>query len=180
VEFAAAAQSGVRVDFDTAAQRLVAHLQELGDREVILHPVAEGDALMDAWRAALSARMPQARTLTDSASVERMIGRSRAAVVICDSDPGAGKVLAAGRRMRCAVPQELSCVGFGDDPFAADLTPSLTTFRFDYPAIANLLIGAILALRGGRAPAVAVVVPKLVIRRSTAVSRETSVGIGFT
>ncbi len=55
--------------------------------------------------------------------------------VFCSSDLLALGVLTEARVRGLAVPSRLAVVGFGDNEFAADLEPALTTVRIDGAAI---------------------------------------------
>ena len=55
--------------------------------------------------------------------------------VFCSSDLLALGVLTEARARGLAVPSQLAVVGFGDNEFAADLEPALTTVRIDGAAI---------------------------------------------
>jgi DNA-binding LacI/PurR family transcriptional regulator len=82
-------------------------------------------------------------------------------------------------RAGVAVPEDLSCVGFGDEPFAARLATPLTTVRIPQVAIGEALAEGLLAVRAGAGPKRLCITPKLVLRQSVAradVPRETTPG----
>ena len=55
--------------------------------------------------------------------------------VFCSSDLLALGVMTEAQARGLAVPARLAIVGFGDNEFAADLEPALTTVRIDSAAI---------------------------------------------
>jgi DNA-binding LacI/PurR family transcriptional regulator len=167
VAFGPEAAAGVRVDLPTAANRLALHLAELGDREIALLGGPATDPIGQRWRAALRDRLPLAAVVDRMHSIQSLIDRSAGRAIVCASDQEAASVLAAASRAGAGVPAQVACVGFGDESFAADLVPSLTTLRLDHVAIGRTLAAGLLGLRAGGAPIVERVVPKLVIRRST-------------
>jgi LacI family transcriptional regulator len=98
--------------------------------------------------------------------------------IIALNDLMAAGVLAAAREAGQVVPQRLSVVGFDDVPFAADLSPTLTTVRLPLEAMGRtameLLLddgagaGAGVGDSVGGSPRIVAVEPELVARSSTA------------
>ena len=86
------------------------------------------------------------------------------------NDFSAMGVLRAFEEMGCAVPEDISIIGFGDVPLATLIDPALTTVRepfkeIGYQAADNLLK----MIRGKRVGAKHVVLPvELIVRKSTA------------
>jgi LacI family gluconate utilization system Gnt-I transcriptional repressor len=70
--------------------------------------------------------------------------------VFCSSDLLALGVLVEARSRGVAVPWRLAVVGFGDNDFAADLEPALTTVRIDGGAIGRQAAQFIMARAEGR------------------------------
>jgi len=104
-----------------------------------------------------------ARTLLDVAEVT---------AVLCGNDElaiGATRAYQeAGRR----IPDDVSIVGFDDQPFARMWSPSLTTVQQDFVDLGRRTFGLLDAwLREGSAPDDSAVVPELVVRESTGVPR---------
>jgi DNA-binding LacI/PurR family transcriptional regulator len=94
--------------------------------------------------------------------------------VLCFSDVLARGVMRAAEDLEVRVPEELSVVGFDDNPLAQRMRPALTTVRQDVAAKGRAataaLIEAIESARSGK-PAAArqVLLPtELVVRESTA------------
>ncbi len=73
----------------------------------------------------------------------------RSGLIFCSSDLLAHGVLieAAGRGLR--VPADIAVVGFGDQEFAADTQPTITTIRVDREAFGREAAAALLARLGG-------------------------------
>jgi DNA-binding LacI/PurR family transcriptional regulator len=101
----------------------------------------------------------------------------RPTAVLCFSDVIALDVLTVARELGVRVPEDLSVVGYDDAPFAAHVTPTLTTVAQDVDAkgrtAAALLVHEIAVrqgdLRDDPPPARNVVLPtRLVVRASTA------------
>jgi LacI family gluconate utilization system Gnt-I transcriptional repressor len=70
--------------------------------------------------------------------------------VFCSSDIMALGVLTEAQAMGIHVPEQLAVVGVGDQTFAKDLEPSLTTVRIDGTAIGSIAAGFIIARAGDR------------------------------
>ncbi|RSX49503.1 Periplasmic binding protein-like domain-containing protein [Bifidobacterium callimiconis] len=74
-------------------------------------------------------------------AAEQLLGRfverpdERPTAVMTFSDDIAIGVYRAARRLGLRIPDDLSVVGFDDIPFAADITPSLTTIRPSFRAV---------------------------------------------
>jgi DNA-binding LacI/PurR family transcriptional regulator len=104
-----------------------------------------------------------------------LAGPDRPTAVLCFSDVMAYRVVRTAEELGLRVPQDLSVVGFDDNPLASRMTPALTTVRQDVrgkgAAAAAALTAAIEAAQSGRQGGRArhVVLPtELVVRDSTA------------
>jgi LacI family gluconate utilization system Gnt-I transcriptional repressor len=72
--------------------------------------------------------------------------------VYCSSDHLAMGVLTEAHARGISVPKQLSVIGAGDLDFAASLSPSLTTVRFDGPLVGKLAVEFIVDRVEGREP----------------------------
>ena len=90
-------------------------------------------------------------------------------VVHCSSDLIAhGVLLEAGAR-GLAVPRDVAVIGFGDQGFARDTTPALSSVRVDRSALGSRAAGAILGrLDGGQSPPTVTNVGFEIVRRDSA------------
>ena len=99
-----------------------------------------------AFREAAQARgLPEVAYVTVPAPTTMRSGRSALAgllaqgtkfeAVFCSSDLLALGVMTEAREQALAIPGQLAVVGFGDNDFAGDLSPALTTVRIDGEAI---------------------------------------------
>lgn len=80
----------------------------------------------------------------------------RSGVIFCSSDLLAHGVLIEARVRGIDVPGTLSVIGFGDQDFAADIAPSLTTVRVDRDLLGRTAAEALLARFEGQDPRPAV------------------------
>jgi DNA-binding LacI/PurR family transcriptional regulator len=93
--------------------------------------------------------------------------------VLCFSDVLARGVMRAAEEMRVRIPEDLSVVGFDDNPLAQRMRPALTTVRQDVAekgrAAAAALIAAIEGVQSGKArqPRQVLLPTELVVRDST-------------
>jgi len=69
----------------------------------------------------------------------------RGGAVICSSDTAAHGVMIEAQTRGIRVPQDLAVLGFGDQSFAADTYPALSTVRIDRPRMGQLAADALLA-----------------------------------
>lgn len=89
--------------------------------------------------------------------------------VLAFSDLAALEVMDAAHARGLRVPEELSVVGFDDNPIAERLRPSLTTVRQDLQRKGEAAVAAVLEQLDGAAPRDAPPIPtELVVRSSTA------------
>ena len=77
-------------------------------------------------------------------------------VVFCSSDLLAHGVLIEAQARGLSVPGDLAVIGFGDQEFAADLNPALTTVHVDRDRLGQVAAEAVLARLDGQEPARAV------------------------
>jgi LacI family gluconate utilization system Gnt-I transcriptional repressor len=70
--------------------------------------------------------------------------------VFCSSDIMALGVITEAQAMGIRIPEQLAVVGVGDQTFAKDLEPSLTTVRIDGTAIGSIAAGFIIERAGDR------------------------------
>ena len=96
--------------------------------------------------------------------------------IFCASDQLALGVLRALHEAGRRVPEDVSVVGFDGAPDGAHYLPPLTTVRQDFAELGRLSLGLLLA-QLGQAESLPtsrrqLLVPELVIRRSTAPSRD--------
>lgn len=127
---------------DERAQRRQAAFAErfetLGNTPVVDIDVG-GPARIGAGRAALS-RLLDAEGFTTGA-------------IFCSSDLLAHGVLIEAQARGLSVPDDLAVMGFGDQEFAADLHPALTTLRVDRDQLGQVAAESLLArLDGGATP----------------------------
>jgi DNA-binding LacI/PurR family transcriptional regulator len=106
---------------------------------------------------------------------EVLSGPGRPTAMLCFSDVMAYRVVRTAEELGLRVPQDLSVVGFDDNPLARRMRPALTTVRQDVrgkgSAATAALMAAIEAAQEGRKPGRAkrVLLPtELVVRDSTA------------
>ena len=97
--------------------------------------------------------------------------RPRPTAIFASNDEMAAGEYKAAFRLKIAIPDELSVVGFDDSPVASRLSPALTTIRLPIRDMARLAASKLLPVSGasGEAEAVGVsrIVPHLVVRDST-------------
>ena len=97
--------------------------------------------------------------------------RPRPTAIFASNDEMAAGVYKVAFRLKIAIPDELSVVGFDDSPVASRLSPALTTIRLPIRDMARLAASKLLPVSGasGEAEAVGVsrIVPHLVVRDST-------------
>ncbi|MFJ4833790.1 LacI family DNA-binding transcriptional regulator [Streptomyces sp. NPDC088747] len=145
------------IDYDSrgGAFQAVDHLLDAGHRRVLF---LGGDPLVSSaeqrragYRQALRAHgVAYAEELDVSGSYTRVSGyqRTRAALerrldftaIFAGTDMVAVGALAALREAGLDVPGDVSLVGFDDVPFAADLTPALTTVRVPYEELGRTAV----------------------------------------
>src|SRR6201999_159746 len=101
--------------------------------------------------------------------------RPRPTAIFASNDEMAAGVYKAAFRLKIAIPDELSVVGFDDSPVASRLSPALTTIRLPIRDMARLAASKLLpSVATPSEPAgegVARIVPHLVVRDSTQAPR---------
>ena len=170
----------VGVDQVAGARLAVRHLVGLGHREIahLAGPDdwAEARARRHGWQTELAAaglRPAEAQHGDWSAASGYEAGRrlleqpAVTAVFTANDQLAVGLLLAlheGGRR----VPEDVSVVGFDDQPEAAFLVPPLTTVRQDFRAVGVRAVAVVeAAIAGAAVGSPGLVLPELVIRRST-------------
>lgn len=183
----------VSIDDRAGAAAAARHLVDLGHRRVAIvtsgldvdggRPVASDSELapiarrLDGWLSALGEADSDVRaygtpgTYVDDLLVER-IGHAldwAPTAVLAYSDLAALEVLDQARARDLRVPDDLSIVGFDDNPLAARSRPTLTTVRQDLQAKGTLAVRSLLSQLAGEAPHHEPALPTtLVVRDSTA------------
>ncbi len=170
----------VSVDQHLGAKLAVAHLVELGHRD-ILHVAGPLDWL-DArgreygWREQmLEANLPTREPVLGDWTADFGYSFARS----CGAAPDFTAVFAANDQMALGilhgfaaagvrVPEDVSVVGFDDLPESRHFLPPLTTIRQDFQAVGRRSIENLLAtVQGGEAPRWSLIPPELVVREST-------------
>lgn len=80
-------------------------------------------------------------------------GRDKRQAIFCSSDVIAHGVIIEAQSLGISVPKELGVMGFGDQEFAADTHPGLTTIRIDRSVLGARAAEAMIARIDGRPPA---------------------------
>ena len=171
----------VGVDQVLGAQLATEHLLKLGHREImhVSGPLnwAEARTRVEGWRLAMSgAGLRPAEPVPGDWSSESgyaaglRIGQlPETTAVFAANDQMAIGVLRALHECGRRVPEDISVVGFDDVPEAAYLIPPLTTIQQDFGAVGRRAIEVITqAINGEELQPSPLVVPKLVVRHSTA------------
>jgi DNA-binding LacI/PurR family transcriptional regulator len=172
--------TGALIDERGAGKDATNHLLSLGHKTV--HHVAvptmgKHSGRTDGWKAALTAagaEVPPIRHATwDPASGyaagQELAARSDVTAVFCGNDDVAIGVMRAFLDGGKQVPQDVSIVGFDDQPHVALWRPALTTVRQDFKdlgARAFTLLASTIA--SGHSPGSSTIKPELIIRDSTA------------
>ena len=172
---------GVKVDQRRGAELAVEHLIAQGHVRIghVAGPQDWIDAVARAegWRAALCSAGLAADLVTEgdwSAGSGYEIGRRlaagrRATALFVGNDQMALGVLRALNEAGIRVPQDVSVVGFDDQPEAGYFSPPLTVVRQDFEELGRRCMDMMLtAFQGGDGPRTLVVEPELIVRRSTA------------
>jgi DNA-binding LacI/PurR family transcriptional regulator len=176
--------------FDNRAgvSQALEHLHALGHRQIeVLRPPgsvtndrpAEVHVLAEADRLGLDVSVVSAPyELGEATNVARAVlsALPRPTAVFCFSDSIAYGVYAAARELSVSIPDDLSVMGYDDNPISALLGPPLTTFAWDSERLVEVAVGMVLAAIDGRGPPRrrVVIVPTLHERNSTAAVRSPS------
>jgi len=172
--------SGAMVDQKGGARLAVAHLVSLGHERIghISGPLdwIDGQARVDGWREELAEAGLADDLLVEgdwSAGSGYRIGqrlaeqRSATAVFVSNDQMALGLLRAFGEN-GVRVPEDVSVVGFDDQPEAAYFMPPLTTVRQDFEELGKRCMDLMRAqIEGGAGGGTRVVEPELVVRSST-------------
>ncbi|WP_406445341.1 substrate-binding domain-containing protein [Streptomyces sp. NBC_00631] len=154
------------VDYDNrgGAFQAASHLLAAGHRRILFlggqHGLSSSEkrreGLQDALRAhsvAYDAELDVPGQYTRASGYRRVRDALEArldfSAVFAATDAIAVGVLAALREAGLRVPRDVSLVGFDDAPFAADLTPSLTTVRVPYEELGRTAVRLVLDREDG-------------------------------
>lgn len=179
--------SSVTTDHDQGMRQMLAHLTELGHRDIahIAGPtdLSTGADRLSAFRSAcIAASIEVAATRIVAASAYSIAEGERCArdlvarktgctAVVCANDRLAVGAIGAFRELGLEVPHDISVTGYNDMPMVDLLSPSLTTVRAPLVQIGNRAASLLLDLLRESDPdrqARHVVLPvELVIREST-------------
>ena len=170
----------VAVDHRRAAATATQHLLGLGHPRVWHVSGPQSWILtkwrIQGWRDALRAAHSRAPALVEGdwsprsgyLAGRRLLENRAVSAVFLANDAMAQGFLAAARELGRRIPEDVSVVGFDDDPGAEYATPPLTTVRLDFPAIGrsifDLAVRQMTGVAGGDTVAVS---PELVVREST-------------
>lgn len=180
----------VRVEHQRGAGLAVAHLHEIGRREL---GVLAGPEHSHAGRERLDGTHKTARELGMPMQPHRIAhgqptleGGQAAAAHLLETDPRIDSLVcfndlvAAGaleelRRRRVAVPDDVAVIGYDDIPFARMLNPSLTTLHVPTYDLGKHAMRVLLDRMEGRHQQVGILFqPRLVVRASTSGAHEGS------
>lgn len=173
--------SGAMVDQKRGAELAVGHLIEQGHSRIghVAGPQdwIDGVARAEGWSAALrGAGLADDLLLVGDWSAgsgyeigcKLAVERTATAIFVGNDQMSLG-LLRAFNEAGVRVPEDVSVVGFDDQPESGYFTPPLTTVRQDFEELGrrcmDLMLGAI---ENGDTAATTVVEPELVVRRSTA------------
>ncbi|MFC7404787.1 LacI family DNA-binding transcriptional regulator [Georgenia alba] len=178
----------VRIDDRGGARAGAQHLLDLGHRRIGMLTIDPGSDTGDGpaanyvsreriagWREPLGADhevaiayAPYKRHDDVVAAATRLLTEHDVTAVLCFSDAFARALYAAADAVGRAIPEDLSVVGFDDNPLGLTLVPPLTTVRQDVSAKGRLAVTALADLLQGRSVTTQVLPTELVVRDSTA------------
>ncbi|MDQ1593733.1 MAG: hypothetical protein QOH40_289 [Arthrobacter pascens] len=174
------AVSGAMVDQHRGAELAVRHLIDQGHRRIghVAGPQdwIDGTARAEGWSETLRAAGLDDDLLVEgdwSAGSGYEIGRKlaeerSATAIFVGNDQMALGLLRAFHEAGVRVPDDVSVVGFDDQPESGYFTPPLTTVRQDFEELGRRCMDLMLAAVGdGQGARTTVVEPKLVVRAST-------------
>ncbi|MET4900709.1 LacI family DNA-binding transcriptional regulator [Paenarthrobacter sp. CC6] len=176
--------SGATVDQRQGAQLAVQHLLELGHQEIghLSGPVdwIDAAARIEGWQDALAqAGLEPAALIEGDWSAECgyreglkiSADRSMTALFVANDQMALG-VLRAFNETGVRVPDDISVVGFDDQPESAYFIPPLTTVAQDFEELGQRCIDLLLdRIEGGSTGMAATVAPRLMVRSTTAALR---------
>ncbi|MBT8159650.1 MULTISPECIES: LacI family DNA-binding transcriptional regulator [Arthrobacter] len=172
--------SGAMVDQKRGAELAVRHLIEQGHRRIghVAGPRdwIDGAARAEGWRSAL-----RTAGLDDDLLVEgdwsagsgyeigrKIAGERTATALFVGNDQMALGLLRAFNEAGLRVPEDVSVVGFDDQPESGFFTPPLTTVRQDFEELGRRCMDLMLSsIDGGHSVGTTVVAPELVVRQSS-------------
>ncbi|WP_170928885.1 LacI family DNA-binding transcriptional regulator [Deinococcus hopiensis] len=102
------------------------------------------------------------------AAAELLRGPRRPTALFCDDDLLAAGAYKAARSLGLRIPADVSVVGFNDVPLARALEPELTTVAAEPDALGMRAVATLLDLLEGLEVVPSMLVPRLVVRGSTA------------
>jgi DNA-binding LacI/PurR family transcriptional regulator len=174
----------VGVNQIAGARLATRHLIDLGHREIahLAGPQdwSEARARLEGWRTEMATaglRPPQPIIGDWSSEFGYSIGSDVAAdrnitAVFTANDQIAIGLLCALYQADRRVPDDISIVGFDNQPETAYVLPPLTTVTQDFPEVGRRAVEAVIsAISGSPAPAHDLIAPQLVIRSSTSSPR---------
>lgn len=171
-------RSHAYMDDEVAAARATRYLLDLGHKTV--HHIAIPSAGKESartlgWRKELNdsgVTVPPV-VISDWAPVagydaaRRLIGSGEVTAILCGNDDIAIAAAKAARDSGLNVPEDLSLIGFDDQPLSAMWDPPLTTVRQDFVMLGREAFKLLISHRAG-SPQNVRIVPDLVMRGSTA------------
>jgi LacI family transcriptional regulator len=179
-ELAGAGPAGeVLFDNRSGVRHALEHLNDLGHRRIaVLRPPgsptsdrpAEVFVSAEAGRLALDISVHTAPYELDEATeVARrvLIADPRPSAVFCFSDSIAYGMYAAATELGLTIPDDLSLIGYDDQPVSALLTPPLTSFNWDSERLIEAAVGMVLAAIDGRRRRRRVVIEPVLRERSS-------------
>jgi DNA-binding LacI/PurR family transcriptional regulator len=171
----------VRLDVESGADAALAHLHDLGHREIGYLRSRAGGQTFDRRHARWAAHLdqlgidPEAMVVGEAdfpaseaiAQARALLERpDRPSAFVADDDLLAAGLVAAARELGLRVPQDVAIVGYDDLDVARLL--DVTTVRFDPEALGAAAFGLLHARLQGRRPKNVVLPSELVVRGSTA------------
>lgn len=94
-----------------------------------------------------------------------------ATAILCGNDDIARGVIASCKEQGFSVPEDVSVIGFDDMPFAAELTPPLTTVRQNRTELGKCAFMILQTLMDGVSLSKNMLRPSLTLRASTAIAK---------
>ncbi|MCP2048391.1 UNVERIFIED_ORG: DNA-binding LacI/PurR family transcriptional regulator [Paenarthrobacter nicotinovorans] len=176
--------SGATVDQRQGAQLAVQHLLDLGHKKIghLSGPVdwIDAAARIEGWEDALTQAGLEPGTLIEGdwsaecgyrEGLKIAADRSMTAIFVANDQMALG-VLRAFNEAGVKVPDDISVVGFDDQPESAYFIPPLTTVAQDFEELGQRCIDLLLdRIEGEATGTAATVAPRLVVRSTTAALR---------
>jgi DNA-binding LacI/PurR family transcriptional regulator len=177
----------VGVDQVAGARMATRHLLDLGHQEIahLAGPQdwSEARARLEGWRTEISAaKLRPPEPIFGDWTAEfgysagaRIATEQGITAVFAANDQIAIGLLSALHQAGRAVPDDVSVVGFDNQPETAYLIPPLTTVGQDFPAVGRRAVDTLLlAISGSPASEQNLIAPELVLRFSTSTPRPTN------